>query len=67
MSTAFAKPVRITISDPDTGQELESRICANDYCLITTGRRYIKSLQIMGQTHMIAVAVEKSSSTKRED
>lgn len=55
----FDKPVKITISEPDTGKVLEERICQNDYCLITAGNRYVKSLQIMGRTHMIAVAVAK--------
>lgn len=58
---AFDKPVKVTISDPETGDELESRVVANDYCLICAGNRYVKSVQIMGRpgraTHMIAVAV----------
>jgi hypothetical protein len=53
------KPVRITVSDPDTGEVFEEKILANDYCLITAGNRYVKSIQVMGRTHMIAVAVEK--------
>jgi hypothetical protein len=59
--SGFEKPIKVTISDPETGQELESRVVENDYVLITAGNRYIKSLQIMGApgraTHMIAVAV----------
>ena len=53
------KPVKVTISDPESGDVLEERVVANDYCLITAGNRYVKSVQIMGKTHMIAVAVEK--------
>lgn len=49
------KPIKITISDPETGSVLEERICANDYCLITAGIVEIKSIQVMGRTHMIAV------------
>lgn len=55
----FKKPIRVTISDPETGEQLESRIVANDYVLITAGNRYLKSLQQMGKTHILAVAVEK--------
>lgn len=51
------KPVKVTVSDPDTGEVLEEKIVANDYCLITAGNRYVKSLQVMGRTHMIAIAV----------
>lgn len=59
MPQSFDKPVRVTVSDPDTGEEFESRIVANDYCLVTAGNRYVKSVQMMGRTHMIAVAVDK--------
>lgn len=53
------KPVKVTVSDPETGEVLESRVVANDYVLITVGNRYVKSIQQMGRTHMIAVAVTK--------
>ena len=59
----FDKPVKLTISDPDTGEVFESRVLANDYAIITAGNRYVKSVQIMGQTHMLAVAVENPAST----
>jgi hypothetical protein len=55
----FQKPIRVTISDPDTGEQLESRVVSNDYVLITAGNRYVKNIQQMGRTHIIAVAVEK--------
>jgi hypothetical protein len=57
--SAHPKPVKVTVSDPDTGQVLEERVVANDYVLITAGNRYVKSIQVMGRTHMLAVAVEK--------
>lgn len=59
----FNKPIKITISDPETGDVLRERVVANDYCLITAGNRYVKSLQVMGRTHMIAVAVDSTPST----
>jgi len=66
---AFRKPVKVTISDSETGEELESRVVANDYVLITVGNRYVKNIQVMGrpgrQTHMIAVAVEPTASDDR--
>lgn len=54
------KPVKVTISDPETGAVLEEKMVANDYMLITAGRRYLKSIQIMGRTHMLAVAWQKN-------
>jgi len=55
-------PVKVTVSDPETGKVLEERIVDNDYALICAGKRYVKSIQIMGwrqPTHMIAVAWSK--------
>lgn len=52
-------PVKVTISDPQTGVILEERIIANDYLLITAGNVYLKSVQAMGRTHMLAVGPPK--------
>jgi hypothetical protein len=52
-------PVKVTISDPVTGKVLEEKIVSNDYVIITNGRRYVKSIQMMGDTHMLAVAWDK--------
>lgn len=51
------KPVKVTLSDPFTGEVLEERVIMNDYILVTAGNRYVKSMQILGRTHMIAIAV----------
>lgn len=56
------KPVKVTVSDPETGAVLEEKIVANDYVIICAGRRYVKSVQIMGKTHILAVALEKEAS-----
>lgn len=53
------KPVRIVVSDPDTGEVLDDKTITNDYCIVCTGRRYVKSMQMMGQTHMLAIALAK--------
>lgn len=55
-SDRFDKPIKVTISDPETGEELESRVVSNDYVLICAGKRYLKNIQVMGRTHMLAVA-----------
>lgn len=59
MESSHDKPVKVTVSDPETGQVLQERVITNDYVLVTAGNRYVKSLQVMGRTHMIAVAVDK--------
>lgn len=63
--TGFDKPIKVTVSDAETGEELESRVVANDYVLICAGNRYVKSVQRMGRTHMIAVAVARPGETNR--
>lgn len=55
----YQKPIKVTLSDPETGDTLEEKVIANDYVIICAGRRYVKSVQIMGKTHMIAVALSK--------
>ena len=52
-------PVKVTVSDPETGKVFEEKIVHNDYVIITNGRRYVKSIQTMGKTHMLAVAWAK--------
>jgi hypothetical protein len=57
--SAFEKPIKVTISDPESGAVLEEKILANDYCLITAGNVHLKSVQTMGRTHMLAVGPPK--------
>lgn len=60
MSRAFDRPVKVTVSDSDTGEVLQEKVITNDYVLVTAGDRYVKSLQILGRTHMVAIAVAKA-------
>ena len=53
------RPVKVTISDAETGKVLDEKIVSDDYCIVTTGNRYVKSMQQMGRTHMLAIAVRK--------
>lgn len=53
----FDRPVNVSVFDAETGQLLQEKIINNDYCLVTVGNRYVKSIQIMGKTHMLAIAV----------
>lgn len=53
------KSVKVTVTDPESGEVLQERVVSNDYVLIVAGNRYLKSHQIMGSTHMLAVAVDR--------
>lgn len=55
------KTVRVTVTDPESGEVLHERTITNDYAVVCSGDRYIKNLQIMGSTHMLAIAREKSN------
>lgn len=61
-----SSPVKVTVSDPVTGAVLEERVVDNNYAIVCAGNRYVKSIQIMGRTHMLAIAVEKPSPPSRQ-
>lgn len=54
------KPVKVTISDPETGAILEEKTISNDYIVVTAGRRYIKHVQVMGKTHTLSIAMDRA-------
>lgn len=56
----MADSIKVTVTDPATGEVLQERTITNDYVVICAGNRYIKNLQVMGTTHMVAVAKEKA-------
>lgn len=44
----MADPIKVTVSDPATGEVLESRILDNDFMVLCAGNRYIDSVQAHG-------------------
>ncbi|MDT8333034.1 hypothetical protein RQ831_18430 [Roseomonas gilardii] len=64
MADAHSGPIKITVSDPQSGEVLAERVLENDFLLICAGDRYLKSSQRMGRTVMLAVAARKPG---RED
>jgi hypothetical protein len=53
------KPVKVTVSDPDNGAVLEETVLDNNWTVICAGNRYVKSMQQMGSTVMLSIAVVK--------
>jgi hypothetical protein len=45
--------IKVTVSDPDTGEVLGEQIVKDDYLLICAGRRYLKSTQVEAQLAII--------------
>ena len=58
MSAPSKSPIVVRVYDAETDKLLEERRIENDYILICAGNRYVKSQQVMGKTHMLAVAVD---------
>lgn len=55
----MTKPVKVTVSNPETGVVLEEKLLENDYVVITAGNRYVDGIQIMGGTHIVYIKREK--------
>lgn len=51
-------PVKVTITDPESGEVLEEKVLRDDFAVITAGNRYIKHTQIWGSTVGLHIAVD---------
>lgn len=51
--------VRVVVTDIATGDVLGDTVVHNDYLLVCSGNRYLKNIQRMGTTYMLAIAREK--------
>ena len=56
----YGEPIKVTVSDPETGEVLAEKLVKDDYVLIVAGRRYLKSMQVWGRTHQLNVAYDTS-------
>lgn len=61
MSARYLRPVKVTVSDPITGEVLGEQVLNHDYVLITAGRRYLKSSQVMGRMHILRVGYDANT------
>ena len=49
-------PIKVTISDPDTGEVLAEQTVENDYVVICAGNRYVHGTQAHGSgTHVVTI------------
>ena len=59
------RPIKVTVSDPDTGEVLAEQIIENDYTVIAAGNRYVSSTQSYGSgTHVVTI---KRDGDQRKD
>ena len=56
MSGGDQPPIKVTVTDPDTGDVLGERILANDYMVLTAGDRYLANVQASDNgTHVLTI------------
>ncbi len=41
----MSEPIKVTVSDPETGEVFETRILNNDFMVLCAGDRYVDGVQ----------------------
>lgn len=57
----MSDPIKVTVSDPETGDIFEERIVDNDFMLLCAGDRYLDGVQAYGNGTQVLV-VKRSAS-----
>lgn len=58
----MSAPVKVTVSDPETGEVLGEQVIDNDYVLICAGNRYVAHTNVHAYgTHVVTIKREVSS------
>ena len=53
-------PIKVTVSDPDTGEVLGEQVIDNDYVVICAGNRYVASTNTHANgTHVLTIKREE--------
>ncbi len=54
-------PIKVTVTDPKTGEVLGETVLVNDYCCIVHGTCHIHHTQVnVGGTHVLTIKGRKS-------
>ena len=57
----MAEPIKVTVTDPETGEVLAERIVDNDYVILCAGNRYVAHTAAHANgTHVLTVKVAGS-------
>jgi hypothetical protein len=64
----MADPIKVTVSDPGTGEVLEERVLDDDYLVLCAGNRYLDSVQAHANgTHVLTVKREVRDERSRHE
>jgi hypothetical protein len=55
----MSEPIKVTISDPETGEILDEAVIDNDYVIVCAGNRYLDDITKYENT--IVATIKKSS------
>ena len=62
----MAEPIKVTVTDPDTGEVLGEQVIEDDYMVICAGNRYLAGTQAHANgTHVLTVKVDIAAPTER--
>ena len=57
------KAIKVTVTDPDSGEVLAERVVENDCVILTAGNRYVAGVQTHANgTHVLTVKVDRGES-----
>lgn len=52
----MSDPIKVTVSDPDSGEVLGEQVVDNDYVLICAGNRYVSNTDAHANgTHVVTI------------
>lgn len=54
-------PVKVTVSDPDTGEVLGEAVIENDYMVVCAGNRWVSNTQIAPNTGTTVITIRKTT------
>lgn len=56
--------IKVTVTDPESGEVLGEQVVENDYLLLTAGDRYLDGVQAHGNgTHVLTIKRGQSEAT----
>ena len=62
----MSEPIKVTVTDPETGEVLGEQVIEDDYMVICAGNRYLAGTQAHANgTHVLTVKVDIAACAER--